>query len=411
MFLVKSSIRNIARSKRRNLLILCICMLAVAVLDVYTASLESSRKQLDALPEVIPVTGCITNISGSRTVGLEIKKETVSKLKECGYIKNQTFSMQLAGAAGSFPREEWKKYADIPVTAVNGIKALSGAEAGDITLMPGISLTFLGGMEPYCLMAEDFLEERGFHVGETVSMTLFYYTRSVYGQVEWDFLAEEPFRIVGTIDSQALDAFGESGYFEMVVPFGWAEKICTDKELSWVADSASFVLKNPEELNAFKEEMRDVPLIEVISTAEENLSGSSLVMRDGTYIDSAEKLRENIGLLRRFGPMLMLVVLLTGFVISWLTVQSRKREYALMRAVGMSSAACMAQFFIENAMMAMGGGLLAALIAWVLHTETGSIFAETLGIFVSCYLAGTAIALGLNARVPVMKALADTAKD
>lgn len=377
--------------------------MAVMLLNLYLGNLLSSMEQLERLPEAMPVPAMVSNLCGEQTIGLEISKKTLDGIRFSEYIKDPVYSMQLAGVVGEIQDENWKEYLDIAMTAVNCREAVFGLADEDIYLDNGVQADFLEGDEPYLLAEPLFLERKGLQVGDWVPLTIFYYVRGKEGLDAWDYLTTEEFRIAGTMEAEDFDV--DRMYMDAALPWGWAEKNLQEKGIEWVADAMSFELRDASLLNEFKQEMKDLTMLEVNPAAEPGLAGIALIVRDENFISAATRLRKNISLLRRLFPAVLLVILCVGAAVSWLLVQSRKRDYALMRVAGAGSVRCFLQLLAEYFIVETSGafaGLFGTLIWGMGKVGTA---ADTLGIFMASYLCGTALALGVLSRMTVMTAL------
>lgn len=395
--------RNIFRYWKKSLLNFGICVMAVLLLNLYLGNLYSSTEQLEKLPEAMPVAAMVSNLCGSQTIGLEISRKTLDGIRSSQYVKDPVYSMQLAGVIGEIHDENWKEYLNIPITAVNCREAVFGLMEENIRLEEGVGTDFLKGEEPYLLAEPSFLQREGLQAGDEVPMTIFYYVKGQEGLNAWDYLTTERFRIVGTMEAENFSV--DRMYMDAALPWGWAEKHLLDRGIEWVADSMSFELRDASLLNAFKQEMKDLKMLEVNPASEPKLNGIALIVRDENFISSATRLRENISLLKSLFPIVLLVVLCAGATVSWLLVQSRRRDYALMRAAGAGRAGCFFQLFTEYLTVEAAGAGAGLLASFLWGGGSFRTAAETFAIFIACYLCGTAAALWVMSRTGVMAVL------
>lgn len=407
--------RSICGNKIRSLLLLFVCAAAILLLNFYEENLSRGRTQLDALPEMLPVTARITNRSGSRDTGLEIDAQTVQKLRASRYVKDLNLTMGLAGSlvqeeeAASenemekeieTEREKETEKREISIVAVNRLEALPEIDGSDVDLAEGTEAGFLEETQAQCLVTEGFLKRNNLEKGQNIVLELYQEEISGQGKVTWHEVSREQLRIAGVISSS-------EDLPEMAVPFGWAEEICG----IWKADSASFSLKlnTAEDLNRFKAQMRQIPLLEVRPGGEDSVKGDSLVVRDEAFLNSAVRIKRNVLFLERFYPVTAALTLLAGYVASWLLAQSQQREYLLLRLQGMKRSRCFRRFILEHFLIALGGvaaaGVILAGAKAVGENLFGlKIFFASSGMFLLCYLAGAAGALVLAGRGGVMTA-------
>ena len=171
------------------------------------------------------------------------------------------------------------------------------------------------------------------------------------------------------------------------------------------ADSARFRVSQPLELNRFKEEMDKLGLMPVISQANSTQRGTSLTVNDETFIKAATRLKENITLQRMIMPFIILIVGLLGFVVSYLLLQSRRPEIAIMRSLGVSQRSCFVMLLFESAILELSGSLLGVAAAMMLIDVDIVLGLAVVIPFFAIYMAGTAVALILLGRFSVMQVL------
>ena len=79
------------------------------------------------------------------------------------------------------------------------------------------------------------------------------------------------------------------------------------------------------------------------------------------------KLENNKTLLQSFLPVIFMVLLVAEYLVSWLLLQSRRQEFAIMRALGKSRRACSRNLLAEQMVLILGGiiagGILCSLFA------------------------------------------------
>lgn len=413
MRLLRQCARSIRRNKSKSLINLCICASAVLFLNLYTGNLRDCRHQLEKLPGIFPVTARVTNPNGSQDAGLEIPSETIEKIRASQYSKDLSLTMQLSGGFGDLSGENGSDNAVISVSAVNRPEAFGGMKKENIQIGEGISPDFLEGDGADCLVTKNFLQGNGFRIGDRFLLSV--YQAEISGQpgnvdqgkVEWKFLTAEEFRIAGAME-QSEESEERSTSADVLIPFGWVEKTCKEKQKAWTADSASFALdmERPEELNLFKKEMEEIPLSEVRLTGESGYGGRALVVKDENFLNSAARLEKNIRLLEQLRPVVLAVILLVGYVAAWLLVQNRQEEYTLMRVAGMKKESCFLQFFAEYGAMALAGATAGEVMFGMMRPSLLGSLGESLGVFLICYLTGTAAALLNAGRISVMAVLA-----
>ena len=131
---------------------------------------------------------------------------------------------------------------------------------------------------------------------------------------------------------------------------------------------------------------------------------TALILRDASFV----KLTENLGRYLSMGRVMLGVILgvvaLLGFIISWLLISGRKKEFVVMRGFGAKRRRLFFSFFWEQALLCLLGCAIGC--AALLRFYAGGILQWlTLGAYVLCYLAGCAISIILISKMNLMDLL------
>ena len=215
-------------------------------------------------------------------------------------------------------------------------------------------------------------------------------------------LKTEEFFIAGSVVSK-------EGVYppQVIVPLLWAREAFQEQNIPFVANAASFYIKNPLQINEFKREMKEeLHMLQINPASDYSYSGNALAVNDKTFLLSASRIQDNIGLLTAFLPFVLFVIVLIGYITSYLLIQNRRGQYATMRSLGVSSRLCFLILFMESLIVELIGGTIGIIISVLLTKQSGNILYLTFLIFIFCYISGTTVALYLLGRVSVMKALA-----
>ena len=136
-----------------------------------------------------------------------------------------------------------------------------------------------------------------------------------------------------------------------------------------------------------------------------NRNRTTVLLRDGTFTQTVSNLNRYITFSGLLTPVLLAVVGALGFIISWLLINGRRMECAIMRGMGASRLRVFFSFFWEQMLLCLVGCVLAGLLLTVLGNGLLSWLAA--GIFALCYLAGTVIAVLLVGRTGLMELLSE----
>ena len=384
-------------------------MLIVVFLILFFRGLETNLRQLNALPDAIPIEARINNLNGTLSSGMMIRESVIDALEQSKYVTDFDYTSELCATQGEMPESDDEALDagsfTLPLClGVNRAKAYPALTSGSVQFRQGDGLEKLAGAEPVCVMRKDELDELGLSVDDKVQLTLFHITYPGDN-------AMRKFHRLGTYEVTIIGSFapptGEtvSRSAQVVFPVAWLRSLYAQQQAMFFADSARFRVAHPLELNQFKAEMDKIGFMPVISQANSTQRGTSLTVNDETFIKAATRLKENITLQRMIMPFVILIVGLLGFVVSYLLLQSRRPEIAIMRSLGVSQRSCFVMLLFESAILELSGSLLGVAAAMLLVDVDIVLGLAVVIPFFAVYMAGTAVALILLGRFSVMQVL------
>lgn len=337
------------------MLVAIVCMLIVFFIFIYVNSIKTNEEQLDSLPQSIPVEAQIQNVCGSQSAGLIIGSSMVENIEKSGYVKNLYCSAQMEANFSSLPDEK-DHTKEIFVKSINDINAIPNIQEGAVKLKDGVDISFLHGSDAMCIADENFLYDKDLSIGDSIDINLYglSYDPSKY-VYELIPLGPSSLLIVGSISSGENDS-----YSQLICPNGWAKNMHAAAGADFKLDSASFTVADPMDLNAFKAAMKKCHLESVNPLAQNNIYGSALYVKDEVFIKTASRLRDSVSMLYAFAPVIFAVIALIGYALSYLLMQNRRQDVAVMRSLGTSRFKCMVVMFIEYAALGAVGALLGA---------------------------------------------------
>ena len=404
MFLLRTAMRNIWRCKSKSILTIFLCIIIISLLNVYWGNIESNRRQLNDLADTIPIYCRISNLTGSKVAGLDIPEETVQNLQSSSHVKELVFTVRLMAGEGAFSIEDWKENLDISTVGTNSIKGVEGIHEDQIKLKEGASLDFLRSSANVCIVSRSCMKEKRWEIGDIVTLNLFYYFHKNEYSLKIEPLGLAPFEIIGSMENAAYD---DSGYLpaEILLPMEAVRKIYRSNEIPFSADSAFFYLQDPLHLNEFKKEMKDIRLLPQSFSAKDSDKGQALVVKDSVFITAANRLRQGMSTLLGFLPMVLIIVILIGYITSYLLVYSRKKDFAIMRSIGFHHKKVFTVFLLEQQLLVFGASGLQCVLALVFITHRVSILlVVNLGFFI-CFMMGVVIAIWRFGRRSIMEVL------
>lgn len=348
MVILKEMNYIVLRSRGRTALSVCIAALLVCCMSFYLGSIQTAESAEENLAQVIPVTAQVVSRSGARTVGFEIDENHFANLMKAD-IKDAVYT---ASACANFQeqyRAEDVQGADTSVTAVSGLSALVGVTEENIAFENGYDLSFLERAEPLCVVSQSYAAQYGLNSGDTLSMP-FYVTR--YNDdgfsLRYEHLGMQGMKIIGVY---ADSASGSAVPCSMIVSVPWLQTVVKEN-LRFYYSSFRCALRDPMKLNDFKDAMRGAGFAKPDPNAFDERHGDTLVVDDQLFIETAEKLEQNLKVLRWFlAPFFALVIVLVTLV-TFLLLRSTRRDMAISLSLGrpkiLSGCACFFGMLIAN---------------------------------------------------------------
>ncbi len=402
MFYIRSALTNIRRYKSKSILNLLICIMLVMLLNLFLGSLQSNKQQLEDMSKAVSIFAQISNLNGSLQTGLVIREPVIDGILQSEYISKPSITVVLSAGEGDLQEKDLRSHKTMDAAGITRIEAVSGLTEEDVTLMPDTSLDILQSDKPVCILEEGILSQKNWKIGQTIKLSLYYDYRDYNYQYITQKLTTDEFLIAGSVMSKDGIAIPQ-----ILVPFAWAKKTFHQENITFLANSLSFYLKDPLQLNKFKKEMHDeLNLLEIIPASDFAYAGNALAVSDETFILSASRVQDNIRMLGSFLPFVLIIVILIGYITSYLLIQNRKGQYATMRSLGVSSRMCLITLLLESILIELAGGAIGIIVSVLFIEHNVIIPILTFAVFFFCYICGTSAALYQLGKVSVMKALA-----
>lgn len=394
---------SIRGRKTANLVTMGIGIMLVLLLHVYFGSIHSYERQLTELAEQVPVTCHVTNANGTRGNGLFIPEDLVDGLMDSDRITDASFQVCLMAGEGEFEPVDYPKYLNLHVAGVNRVEAVDGLTEEMIHMEVEEQNAFFASEDRVCIVSEKIMRRQNWEVGDTVTLTFYYYNAdSALMKLDVFLLGTAQVKIAGSME----DLLGKTSVnaMDMILPYEALRGIYHQYGIPFFTDTATFCVKDPLALNAFKEEMRSIGFTEADPLAADSYRGRSLSVRDGSFIPRATDLLHSIEFMEAFFPVVCILVLLIGYVVSFLTGNSRMEEYALLRLQGVRNAQAALLFLTEQMALVFLGNLVGDVTALLLSADKKVVLLVN-GVLLAAYLVGAAAAYGRMSRGNVMRLL------
>ncbi len=409
MFVFHTIKKNIYKHWKKSFLSFFLSALIVLFLLLYMENIEGNKVQLINLSDTIPVTCGICNIDGSQEVGLQIDYERLQKILDTGLVKDEVITTQMYTDLINPYFERKTLNPGINFIGTNSLDAFTAFSAKDVTYIKNYNDSFLKGQEAVCIVRNTFLKDYQLNVGDEIKLSVFaeLYKENA-GNITFTYqnLGNVKLKIIG---SYAPKQIGRSEELpDIIGPIGCSAGIYKGTGVRCYASSARFTVKEPFKINEFKSKMQELGFKSINIQAGFSRKGNTLLMNDETFIMAATQLTESLDLLKSLAPFIFIIVAVIGFISSYLLMQSRRYEFAIMRSLGTGRNRSFAIIFLENLILVLSGSLFGTVISASIVNVNFTTAGHILTAFLFSYMLGTAFALYLLNKFSVMAILSKT---
>ncbi|MDE6214065.1 MAG: ABC transporter permease [Lachnospiraceae bacterium] len=392
---------SLKRRKIANLITIGISVMLVLLLNLYFGSISSYQRQLTDLAQNVPIYCQITNLNGSLGNGLFISEQILDGLQQSDQVKDLSYMTVIMAGEGDFKEAEYSKYLNLYVVGANKVEAVGELSNDMIHMTTGNVDELLTSDRMECIVNENILKKRGWEIGDQITLKCYYYDpASEFSKIEIHSMGGTvEVTIVGTME----DIVGKTNAIatDVIIPAKTARNYFEQCGLKFFADTITFHVKDPLNLNAFKADMQEIGLMETSAEAMDSYTGYALTVRDASFIASATDLRHTIELMQSFFPAVCILVLLIGYVVSYLSGNSRKDEFALLRLQGVKKLKGSMLFLLEQIILVLIGNLIGDAVIAVISPSLTTM-AVVNGVLLAAYAIGAAAAYGRMSRGSVV---------
>lgn len=404
MFMLGEIRYSIARNLGRSILSIAISFSLMCFSGVYFSSIWSNEHLLKSMGEKIPVTATLINPDGSREAGLSISTKHADGLIDLGVTK----PILTAESYGNIDREKMNIGSgkiSVYLIGANTIDAFA-FDKDDIQIDE--SLEFLAGEDSKCIINSEYVRRNGLdiEVGSVLEINLFKAKYDQFGY-SFEYIEVAPVRlIVSGFYSSELSGNAQSEAPDIICPVKWLRQQYEIAHTQFEYSSVKCTVANPLGLNDFKTKAEKLGLKQVNTQAGFSRAGIALLVSDKMFIEAASQIMRNLQMLGLFLAPVVLLLFMLVMLISFFLIRSRRHEISIAQCLGMKRASILFELIFENCLLALIGGLLAALIMLFKVEISLPIYLLILSLFMCCELAGSFISAFMLTRVNPMELLA-----
>lgn len=408
---LKYTLLSVRRNVIRTAAVLLLCLLVALFFGRLTTSLAVYRVQLESVRENAVIKGHATDSFGRKIDGLVVNKTSYDLLEESGLLSG----IQISRSLGHL------RFSGIPVTADGvehdipepripessfGVETMIGqmydepslvlttsirnssvfyyAEPASMVWLDGVDEAAFLEQGTNCVMPGQVMDRFGINLGDTV----------IFIRSYDNWLSTVSLRVVGSYLSAAGDETifapldpEAAGYYMRNRPF----------------DSLVFTLGDVSRLNALRDALEEAGFTPVRTAGSRFFA----VIDDEVYLDTTNSMERQIKYVSVLYDSLYVLTVIIGFVLAWLLVSSRKKEIAVMRALGTQPVRMILIFFLEQLLLCGTGLGLGMLLQTILKDAAWPMFYMLVLIFFAVWLVSTLICLLVSVTKQAYAALAE----
>lgn len=384
--------RHIFRNPLRTALTACIAALLVCGMAFYLGNIQASQEALDNLNAQMPVQVRITNSDASSFTNLHIIEDDYYALA------SQDVRDVLCTSAFTFrfkPIGDGSASSSMRTHAANAINALEGPATESFTYLEGWDESFLQTDKPVCAVERSFAEENHLELGGSFEAEILPMNGTRLNDTDVMKIT-----VVALYEDKSTE-YGDNGW-NATAPINWLRGLSN----FFIYDSASAYLVNPEEMNVFKENMREHGFKQRSSLSDSLMDhDNTLSVDDEMYIKTSSGMRENLELYNTFlVPFFGLIILIVA-LITFLTLRSCRKNIAIASSLGRQKLLNAAVPFIGTLIIQMLGCVLASLVMAFSESFTSAFASMIIVSYMLCAIGGTVLAVTFLFRFDTMTLL------
>jgi hypothetical protein len=274
----------------------------------------------------------------------------------------------------------------VAVTRIEAERNLAAEQGAEIHFLPGFSEEcFQDTSRYYCLLPQDIYQ---LIPGGQLSVDI------IFDSIPQPMALEYDLEVIGYYLSGGRDIYCNW----QVAWDGFARADAVRH-----TDSLSFILKDNHKLAEFKAVAAEY-FVKAGSTEHSVFPLYSLAIHDQQFNVTIFALDRNIRLMQVVLPIMNVLAIGIGFVVSYTYIRNRKQEFAIMVSLGTGKGGVFSVVFLEQALLSLLGISLGMLYWHLNNLISLQDFFVGVGLF-ACLMGGAAAAITRVLSIPVMAML------
>lgn len=445
--------RNLRRGGVRSAVVPAAALVLALLLGLLGSTAQGWQRQIDSLYEGAVLTGQATSLNGRYNSGLLIPGETVRLLSDSELVEDLHVSTGyhywLEAEMPDFGESDFSQETqDAWIASQPELIALNGLDAAPEFFYADPQVEWLEGWDESTLQSQDyrafyttqdqfglirsegpecypalvsrsFLASHDLSLGDPLQVMVQYTIGGTGGEVTgW---ASIDLKIVGVFQPHStqdniyvplafvtnpVDLFGEEN------PYDGVAMPETYRSMEDVADyfrymtrygTCRFTLSSARNLEALRDWLEENEFGQVNGA---RTARTAILLRDANFTETVESFGRYLSFGELLFPILLAMVAVLGFVISWLMIHSRRMEFALLRGLGTPKGKVFWTFFLEQGVLCLLGCLMACAVLALLGAGGVLPWLAVAG-FAACYLLGSALSVWMVGRIHLMSLLSE----
>ena len=429
---VRFAMLSAKRGGWRSIVVPTASLVLSLLLGLLAVGASGWKNQLNELYESNTIEGQTVSVDGRSATKLYVPMDATRSLWQSGRLDNISVSLS------------WNYQNIVALNRLDAAPEFYYTGTPNVEWLDGWDEGFLSGSEYYsilyslyspngetaggsdeiltypALVSRTFLEENELALGDECQMS--FIIESFHGD---KLSLSIPIKIVGVFEQASKNQktyiyvplsfwcdpawiTDETGLPDSGEQISFNSAITTEEELEKYIYATTnfgtcrFTLKSGYDLEPFRQLLADGGYSQVGKPVSNR---TTVLLMDQNFQETTGVLRRYISFSRILFPVLMLAVALMGFIISWLMVNSRRMEFAIMRGLGASRRRAFASFFLEQGALCTVGCLIGAL-ALTVFRPIPAIWLAAAG-FLACYLVGCALSIMAVGHTKLMALLSE----
>ena len=420
----KYGLLSMFRSRTSSAAVLALGLATALFFGQLTASLSGYRDQLVVYKNNAEIAGSATDYLGKRISGLVLRGGSVARLSTFELVEDCCITLNLGhirflGVEGgeqipfSWPRYGSYAYesafywlnkdplwvgtnsvARCPLFHFSGsgsVEWLEGWSEADFVRLDELSetiydyeyqssrtITYRGG-PAVCALSASMMEEHGIRLGDRINTVIAYY-HPKFEELLLPLQLQVVASYVGPVDSTTVfcpvtmirPGWEDSKFFPEIregagEKYRLAGEYWTGAELN---EFRTLGITPAQNYSSFTFNLRDSGRLDELRTALADAgftwvhsgerSKNYAMIEDEVYLNTVHSMERQIQYVELLYDSLYLLAGVIGFVLAWLMIQSRRREIAVMRALGTQNGRIVGNFLAEQFLL-MASGLAAGI--------------------------------------------------